>query len=115
MRGVWGNSFRLRRHGRIKYHFSVMGSSAQDPLQAVATSNFPISTHAVGDGAVGHPDVGSQHRTLPTAACVWVLLATAVGVANAQLPVVQPQGRAKLIAVRSSHWDCNAGTNLSCR
>jgi hypothetical protein len=61
-------------------------------VQLLLYSFRPESTHAVGAGAAGQPDVGSQHSTLP--ADVLVLFDTAVGVAKTQFPDVQPHGRA---------------------
>jgi hypothetical protein len=46
----------------MKYHFNVMGSWGQDPVHNVLYSYRPLSTHAVGDGAVGQPVLGSLLR-----------------------------------------------------
>jgi hypothetical protein len=68
-----------------------MGSEGHDPVQLVLNSFRALSTHAVGAGAAGQPDVGSQQSTLPGVDLV--LFAAAVGVAKTQFPDVQPHGR----------------------
>jgi len=84
-----------------RYHFNTRSSSKQDPVQAVLTSNRPLSTHDVGPGAVGHPDAESQHNTLPGAMVVVEFTTWIVGVAKAHVELaVHPHGWARFRALR---------------
>ncbi len=70
-----------------------MGSDGHDPVQLVLNSFGALPTHAVGAGAAGQPDVGSQHSTLAGEELVLFAAAVGVGAAKTQFPDVQPHGR----------------------